>query len=499
MNVALPPRWALPRACHVVFVLCAGALAGGCAEDRDFKAEAADRSRQMRDVSRMLDAMESPPDPALTVVPAPARTASIGVPPPTKARPTMHGVWPGGVAAAAVIAFLALVLGMAWRRRKRRTSSAAPPALSIAESFEPVTPPAPPEDAAMAPPPTPDWTYKRTAYEAPTLQLALEPVDLLARPRAPGASVDRLHAPGMPACLYLSGEREHPTLRHVGDHADDVVAWEAIVRDYLNADGEEGYLARWLLPALHRAAAPLLDRQAAEARLDEALALCQAALDTVPPARRPWWRAHQLRTGLARLTRSSGATRLLALRELGSDEHDHDAPALDAWVDVHLAWAGWLVGHAAQARLGVADGVCERLGTVAPVLASKRRADVFLQRASLAKGDARLVHLDAAHALLLSVANDSGDPAVRWTLAHCIHQRATLLPPDAAAEACSDALGHAFAIGQHPAWHIASLELRLAIQLTHDTLPGHGTPNDVAGSLRRELASARSRLRTGTA
>lgn len=497
MNVALPPRWALPRACPVVFALCAGALAGGCADDRDFKAEAADRSRQMRDVSRMLDAMESPPDPTLAVMPAPARTASIGAPPPAKARTTVNSVWPGVV--AAVIVVLGVVLGVAWRRRARRARGKASPALSIAASFEPVTPPAPPEDAAMAPPPTPDWTYKRTAYEAPSLQLTLEPVDLLARPRPPGSLIDRLHAPGIPARLYLSGEREHPTLRHVGDHADDVVAWEAIVRDYLHADGEEGDLARWLLPALHRAAAPLLGRQDAEARLDETLALCHAALDTVPPARRSWWRAHQLRTGLARLSRASGATRLLALRELGSDEHDHDAPALDAWVDVHLAWAGWLVGHAAQARLGVADGVCERLGTVAPALASRRRADVFLQRARLAKGDARLVHLDAAHALLHSVANDSGDPSALWTLALCTHQRASLLPPDAAAEACSDALGHAFAIGQHPAWHIASLELRLAIQLTHDTLPGHGTPNDVAESLRRELANARSRLRTGTA
>jgi hypothetical protein len=83
--------------------------------------------------------------------------------------------------------------------------------------------------------------------------------------------------------------------------------------------------------------------------------------------------------------------------------------------------------------------------------------------------------------------------------AECAHRRAPLLRPDEAAEACSFALAHAFAAGQHAAWHIASLEMRIAIQQTYDQLTVARTPSDIITALRRELADARALLQTGPA
>ncbi|MGN6479335.1 hypothetical protein, partial [Luteibacter sp.] len=478
--------------------------------------EAAERARQMRDVSRMLDAMEAPVAPASPPAQATARRLTLAPAEGARDGPTRGAFlltpW------AAAVAALALVtgLGIAWRRR--RVHKQAPPSVSevsIATHFASAPLPTSPEDTTIArPPATPDWTYKRTAFEAPTLQLTLEPVDLLSlRPAAaadpstdtlrdapglPASLVARLHPDGRPTPLYLSGDQTYPSVRHVGTHADDFLAWEQVVREMRDAPGADGLLARWLLPALLRGKAALLERAAAQACLDEALARCRAELEACAPALRPWWRAHLLRTELARLRRLTGASRLLALRELGSDEHDRDAPVLDAWIDIHLAWSGWLVGMAARTRLDHAEATCSRLADIEPVPAMRRRAEILLCRANLEKGDARLLHLDNALGLLESVDARAPDPATSLLIANGMHQRAALLPPDAAAEACSAALGHAFSAGQHPAWHIASLEVRLAIQATYDGLPGHRVGGDVAAVLRRELTDARSLIHRGT-
>ncbi|KJV37127.1 hypothetical protein VI08_00930 [Luteibacter yeojuensis] len=476
----------------------------------------------------MVDAMETAPD---GIAPAP----SVALPPslaPVKRHDerTVGAAAPArgyrdlaqGVAATSVAAVALTVALLAWRRHKRRRLAATPSPVSIAARFaEPVLPqgpahgpaPAPPpgpeplvppEDPAMANPPAADWTYQRTAFEAPSVQLTLEPVDLLPRQRAaplPRGLLERLHSPGETATLYLSGTRDHPTLRHVGLHRDDFAHWENVLREYLDAGGEEGHLARWLLPMLLCQRAPYVGRREAAAHIEEAIMLCDIALDDAGAGdgERPWWRAQQLRMQLARIARLSGATRLLALRDLGSDADDHDAPALDAWVDVHLAWSGWLMSVAARARLDIADDVCARLAVHDEPHAARRRAEVMMRRAALAKGEPRLALLDHAHSLRDAALAGGEDPATLLLFARCSHERATLLPPGDAAEACAFALAHAFAAGEHPAWRIESLELRLAIQLTHDALPGQAATGDVATLLRRELADARALFRTRTA
>lgn len=515
MIVAPPLRRALPRACLFVFALGAAALVAACSEERDSGAEAAERARQMRDVSRMLDAMETPLEPGAVATRPATQPIAIGPDTPAMAAPDDVPVplmsW-AAVCAAAV--GLTGVLALGWRRRKHRPGKVTLPRVSIAPAFAPAasaapdvcsSPDAPMEDAAIARnPPPPDWTYQRTAFETPALQLTLEPVDLLARPFASAENaspslITRLHAPGMPATLYLSGDRYHPSIRHVGTHGDDFTAWETILRETLDAPGEDGQLARWLFPALLCLRASCLGRKDALASLNEAVRFCHAMGDDSTADEQPWWRAQTLRAELARLTRSSGATRLLALRELGSDADDDQVPTLDAWVDVHLAWSTWLVGIAAKERLGLADQICTRLSPIAPTRAARRRAEVMMRRATLLKGEARLADLDHAMSLLHAAMGEGDDPATLLLFAECAHRRAPLLPPDEAAEACSFALAHAFAAGQHAAWHIASLEMRIAIQQTYDQLTVARTPSDITTALRRELADARALLQTGSA
>ncbi|QWT21174.1 hypothetical protein KPL74_03960 [Bacillus sp. NP157] len=593
------------------------AFATGCADDTDDKAEAATRARQMRDVSRMLDAMETAPEgdadaaamPLLPLPPVARAAAATSVSTAAGGSASADVVQaeatrgPGGYLAKAWKTALAIAVGVlsiglvcalfVRRLRRRKASAPAKPAVSIADCFAPAdasaaaeataaaaaavapdaaadanadadvdvafieapvevqpapellaadpadastqadptpptltttptaptvstTPTTPPVQQPLPPspleapePPMPDWKYESSAYETPPLQLNLEPVDLLPRTvRVETVSlVSRLHAPELPRVLFLSGDERHPTLRHVGQHADDFNAWEAILRDAYAQDDADGALARWLLPALLCLRAPYLDKAAADGCFAEAIACCEAALASAAPIDQAHWRAQRLRVELARLSRLAGATRLLALRDLGSDAEERSAAPLDAWIDIHIAWAGWLIGGAAQARLGTADALCDRLAAAGDgTRATRRRGDVAMQRAAIARADARLAHLDSALAAYHTAANADGDPSLSLAIAACAHQRAPLLAShgdagtttvnDAAVEACSLALAHAFAAGQHPAWRLASLEARLAIQLTHDALPGQHPATDIVATLRRELADTRHSLRS---
>ena len=81
-------RWALAPARRPVLALCVAALASACADERDGRAEAAERARQMRDVARMLDAREAPPALGVPGPPEPARSAVALATPPA---PTVRG------------------------------------------------------------------------------------------------------------------------------------------------------------------------------------------------------------------------------------------------------------------------------------------------------------------------------------------------------------------------------------------------------------------------
>jgi hypothetical protein len=474
------------------------ALLCGCANPRETAAESAMRARQMRDVSRMLDAMETPPLPggneygtgALSAAAPLMAPASPAVPPDR-----LSGWLPWLLAASAMacvgtsVAFL--------RRRRGRFPPAPSPPPSIAPLFG--TDASPPV-ADLTGQKAPEWVYGDSSYATPLIYVVPEPVDLLLQPvdasLPDGTLLTRLHAIDATPALHLIGDDRFPEIRRVGEGNASVDAWDAVLKRVATGQGNDAHLARWLTPALLVLRSRELRRRDAELLLEEAAQHTRDGMNRATDEERPNWMARAIRVELARIERLSGATRLFALRALQSrqtvDLGAEEAPVLDAWIDVQLAWAGWLLGGGAVARHAEAGALCDRLaalGAGAVTRSLRRRADIFLQRAEGERAEARLASLDRAQALLEEAYASGNDAGTALVLARCARQRAMTLPPADAADACSVALTHAFIAAQDPAWRLDGLECRLAIQLTYESLPGRAVQGEVAASLGRELAS----------
>jgi hypothetical protein len=296
--------------------------------------------------------------------------------------------------------------------------------------------------------------------------------------------------------LHLVGDERFPDIRRVGEGIASVDAWQAILDDACKGHDEDARLARWLMPAILLLRARELSRRNAEVLLEEAAERTRDGVNRATETERPHWIARAIRVELARIERLSGATRLFALRALQSrqsvDLGVEEPPVLDAWIDVQLTWASWLLGGGAAARHAEAESLCDRLlalGPASAIRALRRRAEVALQRAEREKAATRLGHLDRAQGLLEDAYAQGGDAGTALLLARSARLRAMVLPPAEAAEACALGLTHAFLAEQEPAWRMDALECRLAIQLTYESLPGRAIQGEVAASLGRELAS----------
>jgi hypothetical protein len=462
----------------------------------------------MRDVSRMLDAMEAPPPPGGKASGPSALSAAAPLLEPAAADVVAGESIPGWL--GAVLGMCALACGggivMLRRRRQRHTGLLPPPLLP---------PPAPPPRPSLAglfatdtPTPlaeaielkSPEWVYEDSPYATPLLYVVPEPVDLLiapgGAPTLPGALVKKLQGIDANPSLHLLGDGRFPEIRCVGEGSASIDAWLDIIESAASGQDDDARLARWLAPAVLVLRSRELRRREAESVLEEAAQLTRDGMNRATDADRPHWVARAIRVELARIERLSGATRLFALRalqsrqttDLGADE----APVIDAWIDVQLAWAGWLLGGGAAARQAEAEALCDRLsglGAGAPTRALRRRADVFLQRAEGEKTTARLASLNRAQALLERAYTKDNDAGTALVLARCARLRAMTLPPADAEDVCTVALTYAFIAEQDPAWRMDALECRLAIQLTYEALPGRAVQGEVAASLGRELAS----------
>lgn len=450
----------------------------------------------------MLDAMESPP-PSDTKVLWPSSipgASSLLLEPalPTEAtEPDASRGWLRemlAVTAAVVTAGIGAYL--LWRRR-RRPRLIPTPTPSIAELFATVVPVPTAEAIELKPP---EWVYEDSPYATPLLYLVPDPVDLLLP--APSASphddtlLKHLHAIDASPALHLVGDERFPEIRRVGEGIAGVDAWQAIVEDACQGDGDDANLARWLAPAILVLRSRDLRRRDAEALLEDAAQRTRDGMNRAADDERPHWVARAIRVELARIERLSGATRLFALRALQSrqavDLGVEELPVLDAWIDVQLTWAGWLLGGGAAVRQAEAEALCDRLAAISPEAATRalrRRAEIFLQRAESEKGAPRLTSLQRAQALLEDAYTQGGDAGTALLLARCARLRAMTLPPADAVDACSLGLTHAFLAEQDPAWRMDALECRLSIQLTYESLPGRAVQGEVAASLGRELAS----------
>ncbi|MGE7139530.1 hypothetical protein ACQKIE_18040 [Luteibacter sp. NPDC031894] len=155
---------------------CVVAACGGREQQQD---ERAKRARQMRDVSRMLDAME-----ADTSAAGSSTAASPALPAPRVTIPgaTDDGMSRGPGTYRSLFATLALAIAgglavsglatFAWRRKQRvAMSTTEGPSLvgGVAEPFV----------ANARPPAAPSWTYRRSSFETPHIHMLPEPVDLL--------------------------------------------------------------------------------------------------------------------------------------------------------------------------------------------------------------------------------------------------------------------------------------------------------------------------------
>jgi hypothetical protein len=199
----------LPPFVRLLLLVC---LLAGCADGDGTDDARARRARQMRDVSRMLDAMEQP-DQAPPPREATAIPASTPPPAPTEAAPppraSTHRRWL--TLAGVALALLAMATPLAWRRRRRPRrppddNAAAPVPAHFAGA--PIAPP----DGTHAARSRPTWIYRTSPYETPVLHMVPAPVDLLPPYRS---------EPTPAAALALAHEAMQRARRLSGSEADE--------------------------------------------------------------------------------------------------------------------------------------------------------------------------------------------------------------------------------------------------------------------------------------
>lgn len=425
-------------------LVCVLAACGGHEQQEDARAR---RARQMRDVSRMLDAMEA------DTMPVASHTVSMSAPilPPHSATaiaiaanddPSMPLLATLAMAVAGGLAVPALAT-FAWRRRKRLYARHPNASSDRAPGIDPPPTSAPTThlDRAKLPP---AWVYRGSPFETPPIQVADDPVNLLVAPEATA-----------------------PPAR-----TDD---WDTYMRQ-----------------------ARALPRQEADARLAHAENEVRATLEDADDHVRPMLLAQWIRIRLARAERLSGATRLFAMRELVAaiegDPAATDPVAIDARIEAQLEWASWMRGEAAASRLAEAERLCALLpdgDARSTALALRRKGQIFLQRAELVRGLQALADMERAQAFFDKAHTLLPDAETALLVARTALHRARSLSPAEAADACAHALIHAFLAEQETDCRAEALACRLDIQLVYAALAvdDHGHAG-VTASLGRDLEAA---------
>lgn len=479
-----PPEKGHQALLRLAFIATLAPALAGCADAPDHLAEKTRRARQMRDVARMLDAMESSDPSVAALNPAPGRRADA--PPPRRRAASRESDdtspspwrWPfvaGGGGLATLLAVL-----MRRRRRMRAPTTGTPSVASFfAEATEPPVIAEPPPSPAV----NPTWVYRKTSFETPGLHMIPSAVDLLV-PTYESALVDTdagstylrafladaaaSHGP------FLIGDVRFPRLRRADATPTHLIAWRDLLMAQLDDDGDDGRLARWILPSLEAELAGDLPHREAVNRLaaieDEA-----RTRNALAAHAEPTFAASLVPLRLARIARMSGATRLFALRALAAEVcGTSDACLIDAHIDVLLAWSSWSLAATASARLDDADTAARTLATFDGdwfARAQHRRGDIRARRAGLRRASEVLDDLDEAQRLFVDAYERVPDPETALLAARTAERRARSLPPEEAATACSDALVHAFLAEQHPAWRNDAIACRRDIQRLYESLP----------------------------
>lgn len=312
-------------------------LIGACAETDDRDELRTRRARQMRDVSRMLDAMETPEVAGRPVdaprTPAPGASAShpSGA---TGGQTEAPASWVA-LCLAGLGSVIAAIAIRRWQRKRRLRPLARPPSIAAHFSDTPIVHRTDPQGV----PSHPTWVYRTSPFETPLLYMVPESVDLLLSP-SPEA---------------------------------------AISFAIINALGD--------------------------------------------------------------VERLTGATRLLAVRELvaryAGENEPRDRAGIRALIDVHLAWASWVRGDALKARLAEIERLC--------------------------------------HAISAS-GSGQPDPSIALLIARTALARARLLSGADARDVCSLALLHAFVAEQEPSLVDQAIACRQEITAFYESISGSTPP-----------------------
>ena len=487
-----PPEKGHPALLRLVLVAALAPTLVGCTDAPDHEAERTRRARQMRDVARMLDAMESPAPPVVASQPvatnprvAPSPAAREAATPERHVASAPAWRWSFLAGSGGLATLFAVIV-----RRRRRSRAPVAEAPSVAPFFAepPASPVAVEPSARRALNPT--WVYRKTSYETPGLRMIPSAVDLLVPTYEPVSPESDAGGTYLLAFLadaagdhgpFLVGDTRFPRLRRADATTTHLLAWREILDAQLDDDGDDGRLARWILPSLETELANDLPHREAASRLaaieDEARARQARAAHAEPS-----FAASLVPVRLARIARMSGATRLFALRALAAESAGATDPCLlDAHIEVLLAWSSWSLAATASARLDDADAAACTLATFDGAWSARarhRRGDIRIRRAALRRATDGLDDLDEAQRLLDEAYERMPDAETALLAARAAERRARCLPPEEAASICSDALVHAFLAEQHPAWRRDAQACRRDVQRLYESLPHDPSPTN---------------------
>ena len=301
--------------------------------------------------------------------------------------------------------------------------------------------------------------------------------------------------PANPA-FFIERRENFPTLIFQDTRAINLATLIALEQALSNVSPKDSALSAWLrtqLSLLQIESAPKAQLQPLYTQLS---ALIQQQADQASTRCQPYWQARSIELDLAVAKRQTGAARLLRLRQmqavLTAVLERNDAPVLRAWISVLTYWATCQLGQGALEKYTEAEAFCVRLQDIAGESdnAQLLRAKVLAQRAGVEACSTRIKNLNAAQAILENLFERVPSGEIALAIAHTALVRGgDAQQPEQAKQIYSHALMHAFLAESDPRWRSESLQLRLAIQLAYEKVPGSSIHDPIALTLVQTLES----------
>ncbi|WNL47699.1 hypothetical protein RKE25_08700 [Dyella sp. BiH032] len=293
--------------------------------------------------------------------------------------------------------------------------------------------------------------------------------------------------------VFLDGQDGLPVMAFTGEASLPASVLAELESALLETRDPDGTQITWLLTQVLTLRIAHVDLREVDALHQATTTLILHGSERATDETQEHWRARLIELDLARAARQSGASRVLALRNMARSHaailEAGDGAVLKAWIRVLLHWAQHQLGDSALARVNEAAALAECLRNASGMADEGQLmlGDVLLRRARLEHGGVRARTLVEAQALLDELFVRAPTGRVALAVAEAALERGRHAQPPAARDAFSHALVHAFLAGSDTRWHAASLRLRLSIQLAYESLPGMPVQGNVALDLVHKL------------